>query len=104
MTREDGIVAEIGTAVRREYGMRLARAVLYGSRARGDARPDSDYDVAVFLDEFEGLDRELDRTAALAWRLQRASGAVVSLLPFPRAAFGEASVTMRQIRDEGRAL
>ena len=31
------------------YGSRLARIVLFGSRARGDARPDSDYDVAVFL-------------------------------------------------------
>jgi predicted nucleotidyltransferase len=31
------------------YGDRLARVVLYGSRARGDAHPDSDYDVAVFI-------------------------------------------------------
>lgn len=28
---------------------RVVRVVLYGSRARGDARPDSDWDVAVFL-------------------------------------------------------
>ena len=31
------------------YGARLERAVLFGSRARGDAEPDSDYDGAVFL-------------------------------------------------------
>ena len=31
------------------YGDRLERVVLYGSRARGDAREDFDYDVAVFL-------------------------------------------------------
>jgi predicted nucleotidyltransferase len=30
-------------------GARIERVVLFGSRARGDARPDSDYDVAVFL-------------------------------------------------------
>ena len=31
------------------YGERIERVVLFGSRARGDARDDSDYDVAVFL-------------------------------------------------------
>jgi predicted nucleotidyltransferase len=30
------------------YGPTLDRVVLFGSRARGDAAPDSDYDVAVF--------------------------------------------------------
>jgi predicted nucleotidyltransferase len=40
------------------YGPRLERVVLFGSRARGDAQPDSDYDVAVFLN---GLDGSSDR-------------------------------------------
>jgi len=28
---------------------RIVSIMLYGSRARGDARPDSDWDVAIFL-------------------------------------------------------
>lgn len=32
------------------YGSRLLGLILFGSRARGDHRPDSDADVAVFLD------------------------------------------------------
>lgn len=31
------------------YGPRLKRVLLYGSRARGDHQPDSDYDVLVVL-------------------------------------------------------
>lgn len=31
------------------YGNRLDGVVLFGYRARGDAKPNSDYDVAVFL-------------------------------------------------------
>lgn len=51
------------------YGTRLAGAVLFGSRARGDARPDSGYDIAVFLKDL-GSDF-LDETGALfeAWPL-----------------------------------
>jgi predicted nucleotidyltransferase len=33
------------------YGERLKSLYLFGSRARGDHRPDSDADVAVFLDQ-----------------------------------------------------
>lgn len=34
----------------RRYGVHLRHLYLFGSRARGDFRPDSDADVAVFLD------------------------------------------------------
>jgi predicted nucleotidyltransferase len=36
------------------YGERIERVVLFGSRARGDAHEDSDYDVAVFLRDRSG--------------------------------------------------
>ena len=36
-------------AARDLFGDRLERIVLYGSRARGDHRPDSDYDIAIFV-------------------------------------------------------
>lgn len=35
---------------------RIVRVMLYGARARGDARPDSDWDVAVFLRDGPSLD------------------------------------------------
>ncbi len=49
-------------AVRRAYGDRLKGLVVFGSRARGDASPDSDLDVAVVL-AGESIDRSRDRMA-----------------------------------------
>lgn len=37
--------------MRKCFGDRLKRIVLFGSRARGDNTPDSDYDCLVILDE-----------------------------------------------------
>jgi predicted nucleotidyltransferase len=42
-----------------------ARVILYGSRARGDAQPDSDWDILVLLDG----PMEPHRTAAIRHRL-----------------------------------
>lgn len=39
---------------------RVKRVVLFGSRARGDAEPDSDWDVAVFIDGYDRLRERLD--------------------------------------------
>lgn len=35
-----------------------ARIVLYGSRARGDAKPDSDWDILVLIDGERSLERD----------------------------------------------
>ena len=46
---DDPVLARFRAAPDDIYGDQLERVVLFGSCARGDARPDSDYDVAVFL-------------------------------------------------------
>jgi hypothetical protein len=45
-----GAIGAFRTHLLRRYGERLRGLVLFGSRARGDARADSDADLAVFLD------------------------------------------------------
>jgi uncharacterized protein len=44
----DPILAKFHKALQEIYGARIERVVLFGSHARGDAKPGSDYDVAVF--------------------------------------------------------
>ena len=45
------ILAELRHYLEALYGERLVQVVLYGSQARGDARPDSDIDVLIVLKE-----------------------------------------------------
>ncbi len=96
------------TRFRREldvvYGARLARAVLFGSRARGDARPDSDYDIAVFIHDPESFDREATRLAAIATGLLYDTGAVINPLHFPVGADRERTGLMAEIRRDGVEL
>ena len=45
----DPVLIRFRSAIDAIYGERVERLVLFGSRARGDAKLDSDYDIAVFL-------------------------------------------------------
>jgi uncharacterized protein len=43
--RDNPVLKRFRAVVTETYGDRLERVVLFGSRARGDAQADSDYDV-----------------------------------------------------------
>jgi predicted nucleotidyltransferase len=88
-------------ALGRLYGNRLERVVLYGSRARDDARPDSDYDVAVFLRDMQDRGAELWRLAGLSSSIIDETGGVVHAMPYPAGAYHERTPLMREIRREG---
>jgi predicted nucleotidyltransferase len=83
------------------YGDRVERIVLFGSRARGDARPDSDYDVAVFLRDMSDRFQELDRLAHLSTDLIDVTGEVVNAMAYGAGAYNERTPLMREIRLEG---
>ena len=50
--QDNPVLKRFRATVTEIYGDRVERVVLFGSRARGDAREDSDYDVAVFLRDY----------------------------------------------------
>lgn len=76
-------------------------ASCYSARARGDARPDSDYDVMVFLQEYQGLWPELQPLGRLAIDIFDRSGAVVNFLPARAEDYGRRTGFMHEVRGEG---
>ena len=101
---KDPVLSRLRSDLQRIYEDRLASVVLYGSRARGDAGPASDYDVAVFLRDYGGGLDEVDRLADLSWDIQKDTGAVVSPLPFPAEDLHKETVLMISIRRDGIPL
>ncbi len=100
----DPVLARFRKALDETYGDRLERVVLYGSRARGDARPDSDYDVAVFLHDMNDLGPELHRLADLSTDIIGETGEFVHAMPYRAGTYNERTPLMREIRLEGVEL
>ncbi|WP_414041199.1 nucleotidyltransferase family protein [Acidithiobacillus sp. M4-SHS-6] len=68
--------------VKARRAMPIERAFIYGSRARGDARPDSDVDVAVILPGIRGDLIETQRTLSnTAFDVLLETGQLVSPTP-----------------------
>ena len=100
----DPILMRLRVSLEKTYGKRVERVVLFGSRARGDARPDSDYDVAVFLKEPESFWRESGRLADIGTDILYDTGAVINALPFEAGLDREDSALMRELARDGRDL
>jgi predicted nucleotidyltransferase len=97
----DSILQELRAKLDALYGSRLERLVLFGSRARGDDRPDSDYDVAVFLEQPESFWKESGRLAAIGTDILFETGAVINALPFRSGAYRDHTPLMSEIRRDG---
>ena len=101
---EDPVLARFRAALDRLYGERVERVVLFGSRARGDARPDSDYDIAVFLRDFGEFSAELDLLVEAETELLYDTGGVINALPFPAGGYDGRTAFMHELRRDGRDL
>ena len=101
----DPVLDNFCAALRGAYGDRIERIVLYGSRARGDARWDSDYDVALFLRNLSSRWGEGLKVADVELAILDDIGAVVHTQLFPAGHWREpASALMYEIRQDGRDL
>ena len=98
---DDPVLTQFRRALDAVFGERIERVMLFGSRARGEARDDSDYDIAVFLRDFKERWPEVDRLVEIETDLLYETGAFVHALPFRAGAWQERSPLMSAVRREG---
>ena len=103
---DDPILARLKRELVALYGPRLKQVLLYGSRARGDHRDDSDYDVLVVLEgEFHWWD-EVKRMGDISWTIgmDTAGKAILSLKPVTPDDLQKRTGFMHNVRNEAIAL
>jgi predicted nucleotidyltransferase len=105
MVTVDPILERFRAAISELYGSRIERVVLYGSRARGDAEPESDYDIAVFLRDLSSRWQEVRRITDIELAIRDDTGATVHAMPYPAGSWRDpASPLMYEIRKDGLDL
>jgi predicted nucleotidyltransferase len=77
------LLVELKSELARMYGARLSGVFLFGSRARGDAKPGSDCDILIVLDRVPDYGAEIDRTSVLVARLSLTYGVSISRVFVP---------------------
>ena len=98
------VLFKLRAALDKQYGDRVERIVLFGSRARGDARSDSDYDVAVFLKNLSDRWGEADKIAVIATDILSETGEVIHAMPYLAGSYEDRTPLMHELRREGRDL
>jgi predicted nucleotidyltransferase len=71
------------------------------TRARGDAREDSDYDIAVFLEDFADRWQEIDRIIPVVTDILYEDEAFIHAMPYRAGSYEDRTSLMREIRRDG---
>ena len=99
------ILKEFRHGLEQLYGSRLVSVVLFGSRARNEAEPDSDIDVMVVLRGPVDPNEEIRRVSPLSSSLSLKHDVVISCVYVSEEDFGsEASPLLLNVRREGVAV
>jgi uncharacterized protein len=102
--QDDPVLARFRAAVAELYGDRVERIVLFGSRARGDAKRNADFDIAVFIRQAGTFSKESERLAEVSTDILLDTGAVISATPFLAGAYRERTGFMHELRKDGLDL
>ena len=100
----DPVLTRFRVALAEMYGPALDRAVLFGSRARGEAAPGSDYDIAVFLNTMTSRRAEWLRLADLRLQFLDAGAPFLEAIPFLASDYERRTPLMHEIRRDGLTI
>lgn len=96
------VLDEAQATLQRIYGSRLQRLILFGSHARGGARPESDVDLLVVLEGPVDILEEARRTSGVAMRAAAEHDVALSFLHLSDEEFADRRRPLvRSIRKEG---
>jgi predicted nucleotidyltransferase len=70
--KEIKLIRETVKAVSKELGISVVDVILFGSRAKGNARPDSDWDILIVTAKKLGWKERLNLTGEIRKRLAKA--------------------------------
>lgn len=102
-------ISMFADAVRAHYGERLKGLYLFGSRARGDHKPDSDADIAVVLHGLESASAEKMPLTDLAYDVIVETGVHVQAWPVSETHWNDPAMhtnppLVRNMRADGREI
>lgn len=104
----DPVLRRAKEGLRRIYGDRLLGVILYGSRARGDQRRDSDYDIIALIGDYDRVRdgdsmREVHELESELFQLEPYE-IEVNIRPMNEHALEQRTGFMFNVRKEGRKL
>ncbi len=96
------ILRELRKELRKLYGDKLVKLMVFGSWARGEAHEESDVDVVVVLRDMDSQGKEIDRMIDIIFELNLRYNTLISVYPISEVSFAQLkSPLLMNIRKEG---
>lgn len=96
------ILRPLTRELKKMYGSRLKKIVLFGSYARGEATPDSDIDLLIVLEDLKGIFKETEKLSPLEAELNLKYGILASCFPMSLTDFESGHTPfLMNVRREG---